>query len=139
MDKIDRDILHQLSINSRISATELGRKLNLSRVSIQKRISRLQDTGVISRFTIDFGLYQENLQIDILLLVKLNAGDFRPFVAKLKNKDCVMRLDSLNGPFDFAIELRVPTLSYLDDFLINIRQYPEVVNTDCSIRLRRFI
>ncbi len=139
MDKIDRDILHQLSINSRIPAAELGRKLNLSRVSVQKRISRLQDTGVISRFTIDFGIGQENSQIDVLLLIKLNAGDCRPFIAKLKNKDAILRLDSLNGPFDFAVELRVPTLSYLDDFLINIRRYPEVANTDCSIRLKRFI
>ena len=51
LDETDRKILTSLHENARISYTELGKLVGLSRVAVQTRIAALMDEGVIERST----------------------------------------------------------------------------------------
>lgn len=51
MDGIDRKILELLQEDSRITIIHLSKKLNLSRPSVNERLRRLQENGVIQGFT----------------------------------------------------------------------------------------
>jgi Lrp/AsnC family leucine-responsive transcriptional regulator len=48
LDKKDKDLLSLLYLNSRASFTELGKKLNLSSSSVERRMKQLKGAGVIS-------------------------------------------------------------------------------------------
>jgi len=48
LDKKDMDLLTLLYIDSRASFTEMGRKLKLSSSTVERRMRRLQDAGVIT-------------------------------------------------------------------------------------------
>jgi len=50
-DQKDRGILALLARNARATVSELARKTGLSPPTVSERIARLQDTGVIRRFT----------------------------------------------------------------------------------------
>ncbi len=52
IDERDRKILEELCRNSRISYSELAKKLGISDVAIIKRIRKLEETGVIKKYTI---------------------------------------------------------------------------------------
>jgi len=52
LDEKDREILRLLSSNSRLSYSELARKIGLSDVAIIKRIRKLEQSGVIKKYTI---------------------------------------------------------------------------------------
>ena len=52
LDEIDRDILRRLSADGRLSYTDLADYIDLSRVSVRKRIERMEDAGVIKGFTV---------------------------------------------------------------------------------------
>lgn len=47
LDKKDKDLLSLLYLNSRASFTELGKKLNLSSSSVERRMKQLKDAGAI--------------------------------------------------------------------------------------------
>ena len=47
LDRFDHAILRELSVDGRISATELGRRIGLSKSPTQARMKRLEDGGVI--------------------------------------------------------------------------------------------
>lgn len=52
LDEIDRDILRRLSADGRLSYTDLADYIDLSRVSVRKRIERMEDAWVIKGFTV---------------------------------------------------------------------------------------
>jgi Lrp/AsnC family leucine-responsive transcriptional regulator len=56
LDRLDHAILRVLAAEGRISATELARRIGLSKSPVQARIKRLEETGVITgyRATLDW-------------------------------------------------------------------------------------
>ena len=50
LDKFDHAILRELAGDGRISATELARRIGLSKSPTQARMKRLEETGVISGY-----------------------------------------------------------------------------------------
>lgn len=52
LDEVDRDILRRLSADGQLSYTDLADFIDLSRVSVRKRIERMEDTRVIKGFTV---------------------------------------------------------------------------------------
>ena len=47
MDEINMDILRLLKDNGRMSFTEIGKELGISRVAVMKRVKKLEDDGII--------------------------------------------------------------------------------------------
>ena len=47
MDDTNKDILRILKDNGRMSFTEIGKKLGISRVAVQKRVKKMEDEGII--------------------------------------------------------------------------------------------
>lgn len=50
LDRFDEAILRILSIDGRLSATELARRIGLSKSPTQARLKRLEETGVITGY-----------------------------------------------------------------------------------------
>lgn len=139
MDEKDRFILESLNENSRISTAQLARTLGISRATVQNRIDRMVMTGVISRFTLALGDTQQEPAIEAMVLLKVTSADTRPLISKLRQIGGIRSLTSLNGDFDFALEIRASTTAALDEILAIIRSQPIIQDTNCSIRLRRFL
>lgn len=53
LDETDKKIINELKKNSRISMTELGKKVFLTGQAVKNRIERLQDLGVVERYTVN--------------------------------------------------------------------------------------
>ncbi len=50
LDRFDEAILRILAVEGRISATELARRIGLSKSPVQARLKRLEDSGVITGY-----------------------------------------------------------------------------------------
>lgn len=50
LDSFDHAILRELSVEGRISATELARRIGLSKSPTQTRLKRLEEAGVITGY-----------------------------------------------------------------------------------------
>ena len=56
LDKKDKQLLTQLYLNSRQSFTSLGKKLRLSSSSVERRLKKLEDAGIVSLLLADVNL-----------------------------------------------------------------------------------
>ena len=55
MDDTDRELLRVLSLDARRPAAELARELGVSRATVQNRIEKLKNSGIIKGFTVELG------------------------------------------------------------------------------------
>ena len=60
MDLKDRKLLYYLSLNSRMSLTQLGKKLKLHKNSVQYRIKRLEENGIITNYYTVIDIFKLN-------------------------------------------------------------------------------
>jgi Lrp/AsnC family transcriptional regulator, leucine-responsive regulatory protein len=52
IDDTDRKILELLTQDGRMSYAEIGKELNLSRVSVRERVNQMRKAGVIEKFSV---------------------------------------------------------------------------------------
>lgn len=68
-DQLDRAILEELQVNSRISVADLARKIHLSPPAVHQRIKRLERAGVIQQYVAL--LNRELVGCDLLCFISL--------------------------------------------------------------------
>jgi DNA-binding Lrp family transcriptional regulator len=137
LDRIDQELLLLLSDNARRPAADLARRLKISRATVQSRIVRLVDLGVIRRFTVELGTEESERLIEAFVLVRLTAKDSAPTITAIRRIEAVTSIYTLNGRFDLIADIRVRTMSELDAVLLAIRKLPDVVETESSVRMTR--
>ena len=137
LDRTDHELLLLLSDNARRPAAELARRLRISRATVQSRIARLLDLGVIRRFTVELGAEEVERLIEAFVLVRLAAKDSAPTINAIKKVEAVTSIYTLSGRFDLIADIRVRTMSELDAVLLAIRKLPDVVETESSVRMTR--
>ena len=53
LDETDIKIINALKKNGRISMTDLGRQVYLTSQAVKNRLERLQDLGIVERYTVN--------------------------------------------------------------------------------------
>ncbi|MBM1171519.1 Lrp/AsnC family transcriptional regulator [Microvirga arabica] len=137
LDRTDQELLLLLADNARKPAVELARRLKISRATVQSRIARLVDLGIIRRFTVELGAEEAERLIEAFVLVRLTAKDSAPTINAIRRIEAVTSIHTLNGRFDLIADIRVRTMSELDAVLLTIRKLPDVVETESSVRMTR--
>lgn len=83
LDDTDRKIINELKKNSRISMTELGKKVFMTGQAAKNRLERLQDLGVVERYTVNVNCPVFGYTVHGLFTLRLEedrAADFYRFV-----------------------------------------------------------
>lgn len=137
LDRTDQELLLLLSENARRPAADLARSLRISRATVQSRIARLVDLGIIRRFTVELGAEEAERLIEAFVLVRLTAKDSAPTIDAIKRIEVVTSVCTLSGRFDLIADIRVRTMSELDTVLLRIRSLPDVLETESSVRMTR--
>jgi DNA-binding Lrp family transcriptional regulator len=137
LDRTDQELLLLLSENARRPAADLARSLRVSRATVQSRIARLVDLGIIRRFTVELGAEEAERLVEAFVLVRLTAKDSAPTINAIKRIEAVTSVYTLNGRFDLIADIRVRTMSELDTVLLTIRRLADVVETESSVRMTR--
>jgi DNA-binding Lrp family transcriptional regulator len=138
MDEKDKEILRYLSLDARMSAAEIGRNMKISRMTVQNRIDRLLANETISRFTVELGENVESVLIEAVIMVKLETGDSSSTLKRIIRLSEVMGVTSLSGNYDLLVEVRATSLTRMDELLLEIRRLPYILETESSIRLKRY-
>lgn len=121
IDPKDRQILEALSVDARISMTDLAKQVNLSRPAVQARIARLEGDGVIRGYHADVRFPLEGSGHRAILFAKIGVRPCAPALAYLRGLPEVRQLWSVAGPHDAVIEVVTGdpnALSVLSDRLL---------------------
>lgn len=139
LDDYDREILKILETDGRISCAEIGRKLNLSRVAIRDRISRLEKDGDIERFTIIINPQSLGRNLSVFFSINCVPSKLTTVAESLATNSYILSVNQMTGSSTLHCHAALEDNAHLEFFLNNvIYQLQGIISVDTSILLRSF-
>ena len=131
----DEALLELLRLNAREPISVLARKLDLARSTVQSRIERLEQDGIIAGYTVVLGDSARRRQVRAHLMIVADPDLTRQVVAAVAKLDGVRRVHTISGAYDVIAELEAETTEEIDDWIDTIRELDGVRSTTTSIIL----
>ena len=121
LDDINLDILQLLQNDARITNSELARRVKLSPPGLQKRLQKLEESGIIERYVALIN--REKVGFDLLCFVQINlqrheiaiVKDFKRAVQTMPE---VLACYHLTGETDYLLKVAVRNRKHLEQFII---------------------
>lgn len=135
LNKEDEKLLALLQRDARASISDLARALDLSRTTVQNRLQRLTESGVIKRFTVELGeSYLSNLvsaHVSIKVKQKLTARTN----IELRQLPQISALYAISGEYDLIAIVQAQSTEQLSHLLDDIGNLDGVERTNSSVIL----
>ncbi|CAG9174353.1 Lrp/AsnC family transcriptional regulator [Cupriavidus respiraculi] len=138
MDDIDRQLLALLRDNARTPATALAKSLRVSRATVQNRIDKLEQAGLIVGYTVRLKPEAEAHRIRAWTTIAVEGNKVGKVLQALRGEPNVQTLHTTNGRWDIIAELRADTLEAFDRTLDRIRLIDGIGATETSILLSTY-
>lgn len=137
MDEIDVKLINILSKNAATTATQMVPKVNLSIPAINKRILKLQKSGVIRRFTILVDGEKVGKPIEAFILVVLQqVGTDAKLMEYIRNDPDVMECYAVTGEYDYLIKVCAADVKALEKKLNILKQHKGVAKSQTMFCLQ---
>ncbi|KEO84859.1 Lrp/AsnC family transcriptional regulator [Tumebacillus flagellatus] len=139
LDDVDKQILEILHENSRISYTDLGKRIELSRVAVQTRIQSLIEAGVIERFTVVINPAMVGMKVSAFFHVDIEPSHLDAVAQELAKDPAVTSLYHMTGPSTLHMHGIFTSNSELQKFLKEkLYAMPGILKVDCQMLLKRY-
>jgi Lrp/AsnC family transcriptional regulator, leucine-responsive regulatory protein len=127
IDDIDKMILDQLHNNSRLSMSEIGRRINLSSPSVTERVRQMEAFGIIKKYTLEIDYEKLDIPIQCIIEATVKNGDykaFKNFIQKLPNVEFCYRIA---GNACYMLKMHFDTFSKAEQFIEEVNPYAQTV------------
>lgn len=136
MDEIDSKILHILSENANATATEMMAQINLSIPAINKRISKLRQSGMIRQFTILVDPEKVGKPIQAFILVVLQHPSCATALAEYIQSDPdILECYAVTGEYDYIIKVCAADVEQLEKKLLLLKHQKGVAKSHTMLSL----
>jgi Lrp/AsnC family transcriptional regulator for asnA, asnC and gidA len=117
LDGIDSNILRLLKQNSRLSYLEMSRQTGISDATIQFRIKRLKERGIIKKFTITIDPASIGYKVVAIMLVQIDADMHDAAKNALSKIPEISEIYSVLGEYDLFIKVWARSLEELNELI----------------------
>jgi len=120
LDRIDKNILHELQKNGRLSNIDLSKQVGLSPTPCLERVKRLEVDNFITGYVAT--LNPEYLDAALLVFVEITLTKTSPdvfddFSKAVQNLEVIQECHLVSGDFDFLLKTRVKDMSAYRELL----------------------
>jgi DNA-binding Lrp family transcriptional regulator len=109
IDDLDRRLLQALAENPRAGVMELARQLEVARGTVQARLEKLQQRGVVTGFGPDIDLRSIGYDVLAFVTLEIAQGALESVVAHLGTIPEVLEVHTTTGPGDLLCRVVAPT------------------------------
>jgi len=136
LDEIDRELLASLQENDRIPMGEVGKAIGVATSTLNDRLKRLVQQGVITGF--HARLSPEALDLNLLAFVYIGWSEPKTepvFLDKIDQMAGVLECHHVTGAWNYLMKVRVRTTRHLEAFLATMKAIEGVQRTETVIVL----
>lgn len=139
LDERDKQILSLLHEDGRMSYTDLGKQVGLSRVAVQARIQQLIEAGVIERFTTVINPAKIGIHVSVFFNVEVEPKFLEAVALQLEQETAVTSLYHMTGLSKLHMHGIFQNEQEMEAFLTK-KLYPleGVVSVDCQMLIKRY-
>lgn len=135
LDDTDRQLISLLRDDARLSVSALAGKLRVSRGTVQNRLARLEERGVIAGYTVRLRQAAQPTRVRAWMTIVVEGSSTPEVIRALRGEPAVTALHSTNGRWDIVAEISADHLEAFDRALGRIRLIKGIVNTETHILL----
>ncbi|MFT4719658.1 MAG: DNA-binding Lrp family transcriptional regulator [Candidatus Azotimanducaceae bacterium] len=135
MNYMDQQLISSLREDARRSTSEIARRLGVSRSTINSRIRRLEETGVILGYTVMFGDDYARRQVEAHVLIVVNQKLTGRTYLELRDLPQVNALYAVSGDYDLMAEIAAESTAEISQVLDRIGNLEGVERTNSSLIL----
>ncbi|TLU70604.1 Lrp/AsnC family transcriptional regulator [Lichenicoccus roseus] len=142
MDSTDRTLLALLVADARLSTSALARRVGLSRTTVQSRIARLEEAGIILGYTTRIGPGKGRPGEDVdeaptraHVMIAVAPKQAASVEAALHRIDAVRELSAVSGGFDLIAVVETASIAEINRVIDRIGSLEGVERTNSSMIL----
>ena len=136
LDDIDKRIVAALQAEGRLPIVDLADRVGLSATPCQRRVKRLEEEGVITRYAALISPAAMGVGLQALVEITLDDHSEKTvdaFEAAIRARTEVVACYAVTGDMDFLVHVFVPDLAAFSEFALKaLLRMPGVKNTRSS-------
>ncbi len=137
LDELDSKIVDELLVDSRISASDLARRIGLSVSATAQRLRRLLDAGVVRpTVAVDAGMIGRSVEAIIDVVLPPTAS-FSALDDELLAISQVVDAAHVTGRFDYVLHLSCRDVADLEQVIRLLKERLGVLETETRVVLHR--
>lgn len=136
MDMIDVKILEVLQENSRVSISELSKRVNLSLSAVSERLKKLEASDIINAYTIilDPRLLGKELSVYISIGLE-SASQTREFLDFVQDEPEILECHYITGEYDYLLKVTTANTQTLEMIMTKIKSFSGIKRTQTNVIL----
>lgn len=125
IDEIDRNILHELQINARLTFSEIGRKVGLSSPAVTERVHKMEESGIILGYRAELNPKFFGLNTTAFLYLRTQAEKYSKIYALAEKEKQIIECHHISGNESMVFKVVSSSISQLDDIVKKLSEYGE--------------
>lgn len=118
MDSIDLKIINVLKENSRVTTSEISKRVSLSIPAVAERIRKMEEANIIEEYTIKVNRHKINQKLLAFIFVNIDkTEDIEGFRNSVIKFDSVLECHHVAGEYDYLLKVLLEDTKALECFL----------------------
>lgn len=136
LDKIDLQLIELLQESSRLKVSELAEKVKLTVPAVSERIKKLEEKGLIKRYTTQIDFKQAGYDVTAFIFVFMESSKYyHSFTQKARHEHEILECHSITGEGSHILKVVTENTSSLEKILSKIQAWPGVTGTKTNVVL----
>lgn len=135
IDRLDGELISLLETNARQSIGDLADSLGISRNTVQARLRRLQESGVLQGFAPRLNLVEAGINVEAFAALALEQGKLDDVVELLAEIPEVMEIHTTTGREDLLVRIGAVSHAELQNVVQRIIGTPGVGHSNTTLAL----
>lgn len=123
LDRTDRRILRELQADGRLPIVELAERVSLSPTACQRRVRKLEESGVIERYAAVLSPAALGQQVEAFVRVSIERQSrdvTQAFEEAIRRRPEIRASYVMTGDLDFLLHVLVPDLQAFAEFSMRV-------------------
>lgn len=138
LDELDQKIVELLIENARMSYSEIGQRVGISRVAVKARIRALEQRGIIEEYTTIINPQKVNGAVSCYFEIELQPETFPRAVELLKENETITQIYRVTGKNRLHVHAVAASGEEMEELIRQvIDPLPGMISCSCNTILAR--
>ena len=138
LDELDQQIVRLLITNARMSYSEIGQQVGISRVAVKARIRALEQRGIIEEYTTIINQQKISGAVSCYFEIETLPDSFAQVVSLLDQNETITQIYRVTGKNKLHVHAVAASSEEMEQLIAQvIDPLPGIVSCNCNIILSR--